>query len=266
MSDDGPFGATASSGAASDDPYQFAGRELDPNGGFGIYYFRARYYDSLELNRFLQRDPQGLSGGNYATLYSYVGNSPLNGIDPTGQFTFGSIGPLSLGWQDVLGQIGAVSALSTGGDGGAILIAQLGAASTAQGNSNAFRTLYGDAWGAAGGAAVGAISNGTAGIDPLTGLVWGAVLSGDYSPQGIAGQLTSGASGAAAVGIFEGSSFLGAGAGLAADGAIGEGIGEAGGLLGGGPVGAIVLGVTGFGIGEGVGYLTGAFGPPTTAP
>ena len=46
----GPFGATASTGAASDNPYQFAGRELDPNGGFGIYYFRARYYDSLELN------------------------------------------------------------------------------------------------------------------------------------------------------------------------------------------------------------------------
>ena len=82
----GPFGATASTGAASDNPYQFAGRELDPNGGFGIYYFRARYYDSLELNRFLERDPQGLSGGNYATLYSYVGNSPLNGTDPTGQF------------------------------------------------------------------------------------------------------------------------------------------------------------------------------------
>ena len=82
----GPFGATASTGAASDNPYQFAGRELDPNGGFGIYYFRARYYDSLELNRFLERDPNGLSGGNYATLYSYVGNSPLNGSDPTGQF------------------------------------------------------------------------------------------------------------------------------------------------------------------------------------
>jgi RHS repeat-associated protein len=90
----GPFGATASTGAASDNPYQFAGRELDPNGGFGIYYFRARYYDSLELNRFLERDPNGLSGGNYATLYAYVGNSPLNGTDPTGQFgIFGFSGP-----------------------------------------------------------------------------------------------------------------------------------------------------------------------------
>ncbi|MGC1190794.1 MAG: RHS repeat-associated core domain-containing protein [Candidatus Binatus sp.] len=97
MSDDGPFGATASSGAASDNPYQFAGRELDPNGGFGIYYFRARYYDSLELNRFLERDPQGLSGGNYAALYAYVGNSPLNGTDPTGQYgIFGFATPSSL--------------------------------------------------------------------------------------------------------------------------------------------------------------------------
>jgi RHS repeat-associated protein len=91
----GPFGQTTSTGTASDNPYQFAGRELDPNGGNGIYYFRARYYDSLELNRFMERDPQGLSGGNYATLYAYVGNSPLNGTDPTGQFF---LGPAGLGW------------------------------------------------------------------------------------------------------------------------------------------------------------------------
>jgi len=107
------FGQTASSGTPSDNPYQFAGRELDPNGGYGIYYFRARYLDTMELNRFLSRDPQGLSG-DYSTLYSYVGNSPLNGIDPTGQFgIFGFSGAMG-GWSGDFPEAAAMQDIENG--------------------------------------------------------------------------------------------------------------------------------------------------------
>ena len=47
----------------------------------GLYYVNARYYNP-NLGRFLQTDPIGLSGGT--NLYAYVGNDPINLLDPTG--------------------------------------------------------------------------------------------------------------------------------------------------------------------------------------
>ena len=60
-------------GEASDNPFQYTGREND---GTGLYYYRARYY-SPELQRFISRDPIGLGGGD-VNFYRYVGNSPVN--------------------------------------------------------------------------------------------------------------------------------------------------------------------------------------------
>jgi RHS repeat-associated protein len=57
-----------------------SGREND---GTGLYFYRARYYDPT-LQRFISEDPIGFGGGQ-ANLYAYVGNSPLNMIDPTGR-------------------------------------------------------------------------------------------------------------------------------------------------------------------------------------
>lgn len=67
-------------GATGTRPTRFAygGATRDPE--TGLLYLRARYYDP-ETAQFLTRDPLELSTGS---PYGYVGNSPLNGVDPTG--------------------------------------------------------------------------------------------------------------------------------------------------------------------------------------
>jgi RHS repeat-associated protein len=73
-----PFGNTSSTGAISSNPFQYTGREND---GTGLYYYRARYY-SPRTQRFISQDPIGFAGG--INLYAYVGDSPVDLIDPFG--------------------------------------------------------------------------------------------------------------------------------------------------------------------------------------
>lgn len=58
----------------------FQGQYLDAETGF--YYYRERFYDP-ELGRFLQRDPVW-DPLNFGNQYTFVGNSPVTGLDPYG--------------------------------------------------------------------------------------------------------------------------------------------------------------------------------------
>lgn len=60
--------------------FRFTGEQRDTESG--MYYLRARYYDPM-IGRFLSQDP--IPGGN---LYAYVGNNPVNFVDPTGLHTW----------------------------------------------------------------------------------------------------------------------------------------------------------------------------------
>jgi len=100
------FGNIISQTGTLTNPYTFTGREYDPESG--LYYYRARYYDP-GIGRFLQPDPldmamvilirQYLPSSRIAMLfyqyslrnpltmsnvYPYVGNNPINWVDPKG--------------------------------------------------------------------------------------------------------------------------------------------------------------------------------------
>ena len=82
-----PFGNTTISGEASDNPFQYTGRESD---GTGLYYYRARYYNP-ELQRFISEDPIGFSGGD-VNFYAYVKNRTTVLVDPLGLAGCGPFG------------------------------------------------------------------------------------------------------------------------------------------------------------------------------
>jgi RHS repeat-associated protein len=75
------FGKIVSqSNASVEFRYGYTGREQDAE--TGLDYYRARYYDAVN-GRFISEDPIGFNAGD-GNLYRYVGNSPTNFVDPSG--------------------------------------------------------------------------------------------------------------------------------------------------------------------------------------
>ncbi|MBS0180720.1 MAG: RHS repeat-associated core domain-containing protein [Nitrospira sp.] len=73
------YGNLLESPGAVEQPYTYTGREFDAE--TGLYYYRARYYDST-TGRFLRKDPLRFINGT--NLYAYTMNSPTNFADALG--------------------------------------------------------------------------------------------------------------------------------------------------------------------------------------
>lgn len=73
------YGTIVEQTGTLDQPYTYTGREFDSESG--LYYYRARYYDSV-IGRFFQKDKIGVRGGQHD--YSYANSNPVRFKDPFG--------------------------------------------------------------------------------------------------------------------------------------------------------------------------------------
>jgi RHS repeat-associated protein len=79
------FGNIVGNSETVSNPFKYVGQYGVMDDGNGLYNMRARYYDP-QNGRFISEDPIGLAGG--INQFAYVGNAPLNWIDPVGLLGF----------------------------------------------------------------------------------------------------------------------------------------------------------------------------------
>jgi RHS repeat-associated protein len=77
-----PFGIILDTSEKFAQPFKYVGQYGVMTEADGLYYMRARYYDS-DTGRFISEDPIGFGGGD-VNLYGYVQNNPVNNVDPYG--------------------------------------------------------------------------------------------------------------------------------------------------------------------------------------
>lgn len=131
-----PYGETVA--PLSGTTFGYAGYRYDAE--TGLYHTGARYYDPVS-GRFLMPDPIGYAGGVH--LYAYVGDDPLNAVDPTGLDALVIVGGQR---SDSLNIFGHVSIAVTGGGiysfgTGTTLASSVASFVSSQSNSRA-QTLY----------------------------------------------------------------------------------------------------------------------------
>ena len=85
------FGGVTADSNPGFQPFGFAAGLYDPD--TGLVRFGARDYDAA-AGRWTAKDPKGLAGGD-TNLYAYVGNDPVNHLDPRGADS--DAGPFPLG-------------------------------------------------------------------------------------------------------------------------------------------------------------------------
>jgi RHS repeat-associated protein len=85
------FGRLTASSGTIFNPFQYTARDSDTE--TGLYYYRARYYDSA-IGRFVSEDPSGFADG--LNLYRYVHNNPVLLSDPTGLTSYQGFNPTDL--------------------------------------------------------------------------------------------------------------------------------------------------------------------------
>ena len=84
-----PYGETISRTGSTENPFTFQGAfGITQEGATGLYYMRARYYDSTSA-RFLSKDPVLALDPREVNPYQYAMANPLEERDPTGLFPRG---------------------------------------------------------------------------------------------------------------------------------------------------------------------------------
>lgn len=85
-----PFGSLRMDSGPYSDQRKFIGQEYDSD--TGLNYLNSRYYDS-SIGKFISEDPSflglkfNLDNPQETNSYSYAGNNPITGSDPTGLYT-----------------------------------------------------------------------------------------------------------------------------------------------------------------------------------
>ena len=179
-----PFGAPAR-GYTSNEPFQYVGKYgvmSEPN---GLYYMRARYYDS-SVGRFISEDPLGFGGGD-VNLMAYVGGNPVNRVDPSGEsgvpgMIIGGVGGAVGGFTSGLIKGDNIGSAIVGGLAGGLVGAGVGL----------LNPYVGSAAGEAAGAIAGGFFGGTA----------GTMASNYYDGKSLTSGIGTGALTGAASGAF----------------------------------------------------------------